>query len=1083
MNEKDLLRLEFDLYSRHHIITQAVRALAGDTPLQLVDAGGRSGLIQTFMPEQDLTVVDIREPETDSDKKLQEQQKYLIGSVLNMPLPDKSVDLALSLEMLEHMTAEERPRALREMLRVSRMGIIFSFPQDSVENDQAERLVNNYYKRLTGEEHPWLKEHIQNRPLPQPEQLEGAMRDLGVEFVRLSSSNTYLWTLMRYYIFSTHGFHTDVEAMFEFYNTHLAKVADAVGPSYRSIYVAVRPEFAHLLKQLPKQAQGQTPMPTEVLTLLDKVFDSFTSQIELKNQHIRNVEAEVKQIESTLRPTQESVKAKDIHIQNIEALLEFQKQTQQSNVSLLRNSQQLNEAKDVHIRNLVASQQSQERNITHLQDHTQQQKEHIRSQEKVITSLQQEILTISSHLKEQLTQKEDVLSLLTEQLKEQEQVIRRLDQSVKDKDTHIRNIQPAFEEMQSFRRYFFMRWIFSTAHSVGKRMLWCKQRIRHGVIALHILRTQGLAETYKSFARYISGTSIVQNPLQANAMPLNEQYKLLRETQLLTKADLRNQKEEISRWKYKPLVSVVIGAYYVDSKWLEKSLESVLGQTYPLLEVIVVQHPELSVRSVHTLNSWAKRDSRVSLVRAKSVEGPVSLLNQGIQKIQGEFVLLTNGNDELSPQAVFQLLRPLQTNQAIDLVYADEDTIQTDGTHIHPHFKTDFNLDLLLSTNYFGHPILLRKSVGESVGWLREELEGAYEYDLWLRCVEKTKQIIHVPHVLYHQRVSTDPLAAVFNKQNAFDFFALKTLEEYAQRNQIAATVSMGLGLNTFRFQRKILQPNLVSIIIPFKDKVELLKKCVPSILNKTDYPNFEILLVSNNSVKKETAEYITALTAADKRIRALEYNIPFNYAQINNWAVQQAQGEYVLLLNNDIEVISNEWLTSMVEHIQRPEVGAVGAQLFYPNNTIQHAGVILGLGGFAGHNHKHFPSDLTGYFSRICTIQNFSAVTGACLLTKKRLFEAVHGLDEKHLAISLNDIDYCLKLRKAGFLITYTPYAKLYHYESISRGFEDSPEKQQRFARELSYFQHVWNPLLQHDPYYNPNLTLKSENFSLNVF
>lgn len=1083
MDEKDLLRLEFDLYSRHHIITQAVRALAGDKPLHLVDAGGRSGLIQTFMPEQDLTVVDIREPETESDKKLKEQNKYFLGSVLNMPLPDKSVDLALSLEMLEHMTAEERPRALREMLRVSRMGIVFSFPQDSVVNDKAERLVNSYYKRLTGEEHPWLKEHIQQRPLPQPDQLEAAMRDLGLEFVRLSSSNTYLWTLMRYYIFSTHGFHTDVESMFEFYNKHLADAADAIGPSYRSIYIAVRPEFAHLLQRLPKQTRGQTPMPPEVLTLLDKVFDSVTSQLEQKSQHIVNLEAATQAKDDLIQVLQHQIKDKDTHIGNIES-------AQQLQHTVVGSLQELVLAKDTHIRNIEAAATTQEAHTADLQAHIEQQKIHIAFQEKAIAELKktnaglkQEVSQSILELEDRLEKRQDEIEVLTGRLKQQERVVLQLDQILQAKDTHIRNIQPGFDEIQSFRRYSVMRWIFRGAHSAGATALHAKQRMHHILLAGHIFRTQGAGEVFKSFKRYVTGASIVQSPLQTNAMPLNEQYKLLREAQLLSKTDLKSQSDEVAAWQVKPLVSVLVAAYFVDPKWLEKCLESIHGQTYQQLEVVIALHPDLEAKSVVTLKKWAKKDQRIRLVTPERMSGATSLWNAALQVAKGEYALFVTGDDEVSLDAVFHLVKPLQADEKIDLIYGDEDTVQMDGTLINPHFKSDFNLDLLLSMNYVGHPVLFRCTLAESAGWLREDLDGAQGYDLWLRIVENTRRISHVPSVLYHQRVSTNPLADAFEKRAAFDFVALKALEDYATRNKIEANVSMGLAQNTFRFQRKIKDRGLVSIIIPFKDKVELLKLCVPSILEKTDYQNFEILLVSNNSTKRETSEYVAELIAADKRIRSLEYNIPFNYSQINNWAVTQAKGEYILLLNNDIEVISGEWLSSMIEHIQRPEVGAVGAQLLYPNNTIQHAGVILGIGGAAGHNHKYFPADLGGYFSRLCTIQNLSAVTGACLLTKKKIFEQVNGLNEKHLGVSLNDVDYCLKVRQAGYLVTYTPYAKLYHHESVSRGFEDSPEKQQRFAREFAYFEHTWGKLLKQDPYYNPNLTLKAENFSLNVY
>ncbi|MEK7540565.1 MAG: glycosyltransferase, partial [Patescibacteria group bacterium] len=747
MNEKDLLRLEFDLYSRHHIITQAVRALAGEKSLQLLDAGGRSGLIQTFMPEQDLTVVDIREPETDSDKKLKKQNKYFLGSVLQMPLPDRSVDLALSLEMLEHMTAEERPRALAEMLRVSRMGIIFSFPQDSVENDQAERLINTYYKRVAGEEHPWLKEHIENRPLPQPKKLEAAIRDLGLEFVRLSSSNTYLWTLMRYYIFSTHGFHTDTEALFEFYNKHIADVADAVGPSYRSIYVAVRPEFAPLLRQLPKQTSGKTPMPQEVLTLLDKVFDSVTTQLEKKTQHIVNLEALAQAKDELIVNLGKQIKDKDTHIHNLEEQagakdlrivdLEQHIQAKDTHIrntesaqhlqeSLLASLQELIQAKETHIRNLESAQTAQDVHVEDLQAHVKQQKVHITSQEKVISELKVEVSRSLSSLRQELEfteaeleqdkqqaqqfaeDKQEQIDGLVGQLKQQAKVVQHLDQTIQAKDTHIRNIQPTFDEMQSFRRYAFMRWLFAGTHQAGAWALHTRQRARHLVLAGHIWRTQGAAEVVKSLKRYVTGTSIAQSPLQTNAMPLNEQYKLLRESQLLSKLQLKEQMAEAASWRTKPLVSIVMGAYFVDPRWLEKCLDAIHQQTYSQFEVVVTLHPDLEEKSMAVLKKWAKKDQRIRLVTPEQLHGATSLWNAGLRAAKGEYVLLVAGDDELPVHALYHLMKPLQADHQFDLIYGDEDTVQTDGTLINPHFKSDFNPDLLLSMNYFGHPVVFR---------------------------------------------------------------------------------------------------------------------------------------------------------------------------------------------------------------------------------------------------------------------------------------------------------------------------------------------------------------------------------------
>jgi GT2 family glycosyltransferase len=336
---------------------------------------------------------------------------------------------------------------------------------------------------------------------------------------------------------------------------------------------------------------------------------------------------------------------------------------------------------------------------------------------------------------------------------------------------------------------------------------------------------------------------------------------------------------------------------------------------------------------------------------------------------------------------------------------------------------------------------------------------------------------------LYHWRKVPGSTAARYDDKSFADEAARKALQEFLDRNRPGATIEKGFFPSTFRVKHSLQKPEKISIIIPFRDKVNLLRSCLNSIFDKTYYSDFEILLISNNSQEEGTFDYVNEILAESDKIRFFEYNVPFNFSRINNWAVKQAKGSCVLLLNNDTEVISNGWLTAMYEHIQRPDVGAVGAQLVYPDHTIQHGGIILNIQGIAGHAHKYLPDDFHGYFSRLNVIQNFSACTAACLLVRKDLFQKVGGLDEEKLKIAFNDVDLCLKIRQEEFLIVYTPYAKLYHFESKSRGLDTSPEKQKRFREEVRFFQNKWEKVLEAgDPFYNPNLSLKSENFDLNL-
>lgn len=1134
MSNQDLQSLPFDLYSRNAITGRVVQALAKKHGrLKILEAGGRGGLMYKFMPDQDMLVLDIREPETIFDKALFKNKKYIVGSVLDMPVDDHAVDLTVSMEMLEHLAPMERPKAIQEMLRVSKLGVIVGFPQDSPENDQAERQLNQYFQALTGEEHPWLLEHIANRPLPQPREIENVFHEAGLKFVSLSSNNTLLWTFMQYLIFTTHRFETDIRPAFKFYNQHLAELGDNAEPAYRKVYIALRPQYAEILKafQEPKAHVKAFPLRLELFNI---VFDIISSQLVKKDEHIVNIE--------------QLVEAKDVHIRNLDSLIQKKEQALVAGQELIDSFKDLVEAKDAHIQEFESSKLGVDSDIkklqskfediamvmvekakmtiqleaklgklgtllgersealTQLREKYDLQKNHILNleisstakdgriavQDQLIASLEQtsqakthQITSLeqkTQEIYEHVAQQDSQLLIHEEKATQTQQLVQTLDQMIKDKDRHIQNIEPAYIELQGFKKLFFMRSLFSVVHAGGRFLLLCRKRAQHAGVAVHILRTQGLHEFTKSLRRYVHGSSIVQNPLHTNALAMDDQYKLLREKQLLSKTALRTQRSQSRAWKVRPLVSVVCAAYYVEPVWLENCIQSILHQTYDRWELVIPIHPELGGGSLEVLKKLAKKDQRIRLIMPVQINGVVSLWNEGFKKAKGEFVLPVHGHDELAVQALFAYVSSIQGKEA-DVIYADEDVVQADETLIRPQFKSGWNPDLLLSMNYWNHGVMFRSQLGKDLGWFRLQSEGAHEYDLWLRLTEKTHKITSVAQVLYHTRENTNTLVDNFEKTAALTQMSLKVLAEYAHRKNIAAKVSSGLVPNTFRFQRKIAKHELVSIIIPFKDKVELLKMCVPGVLNKTDYPEFEILLVSNNSVKKETSQYVQELVSLDSRIRALEYNVPFNYSKINNWAVQQAKGKYILLMNNDIEVISTDWLSAMVEHIQRSEVGAVGAQLLYSNNTIQHAGVVLGIGGAAGHAHKFFPAEKSGYFGRLNAIQNFSAVTAACLLTKKELYQKLGGLNEQDLAISFNDIDLCLKIRQAGYLITYTPYAKLYHHESISRGLEDNPAKQERFSKEVAYFLKAWGSLLRHDPYYNTNLTLKAENFSLDVF
>jgi GT2 family glycosyltransferase len=537
--------------------------------------------------------------------------------------------------------------------------------------------------------------------------------------------------------------------------------------------------------------------------------------------------------------------------------------------------------------------------------------------------------------------------------------------------------------------------------------------------------------------------------------------------------------EEIDALERKPLISILMPVYNVDPKWLQKAVESVKNQWYDNWELCIVDDKSTNQATIDYLKSLD--DPRIKVKFSEVNKNIAGASNEAAKMATGEYIALLDHDDELTPDALYEMVKAINETDA-DFLYSDEDFIDTEGNCSNPHFKPDFSPDLLMSHNYITHLACFRKDLFDEVGGFDERFSGSQDYDLFLKLTEKTDRIVHIPKVLYHWRTIEGSTSADSKAKPQALEISKKVLEEALRRRGIDGWVEPANLDHYFRVRYKIKGEPLVSIVIPFKDKPGLLEMCLDSILKKSTYKNFEIIGISNNSEDPKTFEVMERYEKLDPRIRFYEYNIPFNYAAINNYAVERyAKGEHVLLLNNDIEVITPDWIEAMLEHSQRPEIGCVGAKLYYPNDTVQHAGIIMGLGGYAGHSHKHHPRESLGYFNRLNVIQNVSAVTGACLMVKKNIYKEVGGMDEQRFKVAYNDVDFCLRVMEAGYRNLFTPYAEMYHHESVSRGYETTPEKQARFQKEKDalYARHQ-EILTKGDPYYNPNLTHDKEDFSI---
>ncbi|HTY91172.1 MAG TPA: glycosyltransferase [Methanocella sp.] len=549
-------------------------------------------------------------------------------------------------------------------------------------------------------------------------------------------------------------------------------------------------------------------------------------------------------------------------------------------------------------------------------------------------------------------------------------------------------------------------------------------------------------------------------------------------------SELERHRDVSKSFNYRPKVSVVTPVYNPEVAWIKAAVESVLAQTYDNWELCLA---DASTKGdvKECLRSYASEDSRIKVRFLENNLGIAANSNEALSLATGEYVALLDHDDELSPDALYEIVKLLQDHPDADMIYSDEDKIDIGGNRSSPFFKPDWSQDTFLSYMYTCHVGVYRKKLVDEIGGFREGFEGSQDYDLTLRIIEKAGKICHVPKVLYHWRTTPGSTATDLDKKGYAHTAGEKAITDYLRRNGIDAVVEEGAWPTSYRVKRKILYSPLVSVIIPTRDNVDVLRRCIDSIIGKTDYKNFEIIVVNNDSKDKETYGYFEELR--EKNIaRVLEYDHPFNFSAINDMAAKAARGDVLLFLNNDMEVIDPGWLSAMLEHAQRKEVGAVGCKLLYPNGMVQHAGVILGLTGgvvekgVAGHSHKWYIGPEHGYFGRVDLIQDVSAVTAACMMVRRDVFEEVGGFDE-NLSIAFNDVDLCLKIRRKGYLIVYTPYASLYHHESYSRGYEDTPEKIERFEKEVKLVRGRWGGVIDAgDPYYSPNLTLDREDFSI---
>lgn len=529
-------------------------------------------------------------------------------------------------------------------------------------------------------------------------------------------------------------------------------------------------------------------------------------------------------------------------------------------------------------------------------------------------------------------------------------------------------------------------------------------------------------------------------------------------------------------------ISIVMATYNTPPLFLQKAIESVLQQTYSRWELCIADDASTDTNTINFLKQCESKDPRIKIAY-RDTNGHISAAtNTALEIVRGDYIAFMDHDDELHPAALAYIARAINLNPSAELIYSDEDKIDELGNRSSPYFKSNYNYELLLSQNMICHLAVLKHSLLQKIGGLRSEYNGAQDHDLVLRASEhlKPEQIVHIPKVLYHWRIHAASTAASTTAKPYAITAGRNAIQHHLDRVGLAAEVCAHPDVS-FWHRVKFALPDTnpsIEIIIPTRDRIDLMRMCINSILDRTSYVNYGITIVDNGSIEPESLRQFAEWQNISK-VKVIRDDSPFNYSRLNNQAVQQSAADYICLLNNDIEILSPDWLEEMVSHASRPGVGCVGARLWYPDDRLQHGGIVLGIGGVAGHSHKYLAKGQAGYFGRAVSLQAVSAVTGACLVIKRSIYDEVGGLDEQ-MKVAFNDVDFCLRVREAGYRNVWTPFAEMYHHESASRGQEDSPEKVARFRAEVKFMQDRWGDKLKQDPYYSPNLTLQHEDFSL---
>jgi glycosyltransferase involved in cell wall biosynthesis len=982
--------MQFDQYQRYHTASSLINKVRKpEERFRILEVGANvHANLAYFLTEDELVFLD---QSFDSDNL---DQRFVLGDATKMQFQDNAFDYIISLDVLEHIPDSKRSVFFNELVRVSKYGLLLSFPYKSQAVEEAEKAVNQYNIDLFGVDHPWLKEHIDNG-LPNIDDILELPALEGLDKAYFLHGNIDVWTELTKAGLSCERltkYEADFSAPNDLYNRFLCD-SDIDGNGYRCFFVASKANvdkssLASEVKSYAFPKEAVTINYREVISESEKYFNSL-------------VNAELGGSVAALPSVAHSM---------------------------------------------------------------------IYTLKKILMSQADAVDTIDNELHDTRSQLSDLIESYDELLLQQ----KKLDADLLEvyTSTTWKIAAPIRKVSRILTRVRNARLLLSFARKSGQKI------VREVFAEL----SSGGVPQLKNWFRDLSDLNTEQmTPAERPDIKLGEYDRWVLECDTINFEQLAAYRLQINSFDFKPLVSIVVPVYNCPEVYLRRMIDSVRDQVYQKWELCIADDASPAPHVKIVLDEYQALDDRIKVNYRKDNGHISAATNSALEIATGDYIALLDHDDELREHALYWVVSTLNEQPDIQFIYSDEDKIDGNGRRFQPHFKPDWSPELFYAQNYLCHFSVIKASLIDSVGPYRIGFEGAQDFELFLRCTADlaANQIFHIPKILYHWRAIEGSTALSLDEKSYAHEAGVKSLTEFAERKYPGAKVEGGLFPTTYRLTHPIKGLPKVALIIPTKNMKTLLEQCINSILSKTNYSNYEIVVVNNQSTDIEALNYLSKL-ALHSKITVLEYDKPFNFSAMNNYAVSQIDADVIGLVNNDIEVISPHWLDEMLALVCLDEVGCVGAKLYYSDDTVQHGGAILWRCGVAEHLHKGFAREHPGYYARLTVPLNVSAVTAACLLVKKADYDAVGGLDEDNLTVAYNDIDFCLKLAMLGKRNAWTPYAELYHHESASRGADESDEKLARLEKESSFMYEKWAKVLPEDGYYNPNLSLENLDITL---